>query len=269
MKIKKIISLNDICAYGKVSLTISIPIFSKLGIQLCPLPTGLFSSHTQFPSFYYTDLSEHLVKIVDEWKKLKLSFDGFYIGYLVSERENELAKEIVNDFETGDVVIDPILGDNGKLYSAFNKSHVDRMRELVSVADMITPNVTEAALLLEKEYEKNITLEKLSDWAKELSALGPKKIVITSVESDGKIGAFGYDNGATSVSMKEKINLHIPGTGDAFSSAFFAYYLNGLSFEDSIDKAATFVTESVREAFVLGDDALAGIAIEKRLSLLK
>ncbi len=268
MPIKKIISLNDICSYGKVSLTVSIPIFSKLGIQLCPLPTVLLSSHTQFPSFYAYDLSEQIIQIIEQWEKLNISFDGLYVGYLLGEKQNDIARDIIKIFNIDNVIIDPILGDNGHLYTGFDDSHIQRMKNLISASNIITPNTTEAALLLGEKYDKNVDLDTIKNWARILSEYGPKKVVITSVEIDDKIGAIAYDNGEITISMRDKINLHIPGTGDAFSSTLFAYYINGYAFNECVDKSVKFVGDAVAKSLKNGDEPIVGIAIENMLDLL-
>ncbi len=266
--IKKVIALNDICAYGKASLTISIPIFSKFEVQVCPLPTVLLSTHTQFPSFYAYDLSEQLLAIIEEWKKLEIEFDGFYIGYLLGEKQSKIAKTIANTFNINNIIIDPILGDNGKLYAGFNNTHIERMRSLICMADIITPNITEAALLLDETYDNNITIDTIKNWAKRLNEYGAKKVVITSVEIDNKMGAITYDNGNIEIFMHDKINIHIPGTGDAFSTALYGYYLNGLSFEESVCKSVKFVANAVSDALLQKENAIVGINIENKLHFL-
>lgn len=232
------------------------------------MPTVLLSSHTQFQSFYAYDLSQQILEIIKEWEKLNISFDGFYIGYLLGEKQNDIAKDIIKIFNIDNVIIDPILGDNGHLYTGFDNSHIQRMKKLIEVADIITPNITEAALLLGKKYDKNIDIDTIKDWAKMLSEYGPKHVVITSVEFDDKIGAIGYSEGKSSMFMANKIDLHIPGTGDAFSSALFGYYTNGLPLDESIDKSVKFVANAVKRALDDKDDPIAGIAIEKMFDLL-
>lgn len=268
MSIKKVVALNDICAYGKASLTISIPIFSKLAIQTCPLPTVLLSSHTQFPSFCAFDLSEQLLAIIEEWKKLNLKFDGFYIGYMLGEKQNDIAKMIAETFDIKSIIIDPILGDNGKLYAGFYNCHVERMKSLISIADIITPNITEAALLLGQPYSKNIDINTIKNWAKRLNEYGAKKVVITSVEIENKIGALTYNDGNFNIFMSDKADLHIPGTGDAFSTSLYAYYLNGLSFEEAVSKSVEFVANAVNDTLAKKEDAIYGLNIENKLHFL-
>lgn len=263
-----VLALNDICSYGKVSLTVNIPILSSFSIKVSPLPTVLLSNHTQFESFCAFDLTDQLVAIVEELKNRTKKFDAFYVGWISGERQVELAFKIKNDFEIPLTVIDPILGDNGKLYAPITDKHVLDMKRLITCADIITPNITEAAALLGYNMTEKVDLETLKKWALELTKLGPKSVVITSVEKGDKIGSLCYSNNKISEYYYDKVPLHIPGTGDAFGSALLGYILTGLSLEDATNRATKFVYEAVLKAKEEGDDATYGIAIEKRLSLL-
>ena len=150
-KVKKVVAVHDLSGVGRVSLTIVIPILSSMGFQVCPLPTAVLSSHTQYPNFSFLDLTEEMPKIISEWKKLGMQFDAFYTGYLGSPLQIQIVSDFIDDFRQPEslVVVDPVLGDNGKLYANFHDSMIKEMRQLITKADVITPNLTELFYLLD------------------------------------------------------------------------------------------------------------------------
>ena len=263
-----VIVLNDICSYGKVSLTINIPVLSAFSIKVSPLPTVLLSNHTQYSSFCAFDLTDYLFKIVEELKLRDAKFDAFYIGWLGHEKQVDLAVSIIKDFNIPLTMVDPILGDNEHLYTPITDKNVENMIRLLKHADIVIPNTTEFNALLSKPLDKKPSLDEIKSNIKELEALGPKKIVVTSIEVDGKVGSLCSDNGKMSEYLQPKVPIHIPGTGDAFGSALLGYMLKGASLEEATDKATLFMYKSVKAAKDENDDRIFGIAIEKRLSLL-
>lgn len=264
-----VIALNDICSYGKVSLTINIPVLSAFSIKVSPLPTVLLSNHTQFESFCAFDLTKEIFAIYEELKKRNPKFDAFYVGWLGDEKQVALAVDIIDFFKIPITVIDPILGDNGKLYTPITQHHVDNMRRLIKYANVITPNITEAAALLNESLDKKPDIATLKEWSKRLTELGPKSIVITSVEAENNtVGSLCYSEGVFSEYYCPKVDIHIPGTGDAFGSALLGYMLTGKSLLEAAKKSTEFVYKSVEAAAKEGDDRIYGIAIEKRLHLL-
>ena len=140
-KVKKVAAIHDLSGMGRVSLTVVIPILSSMGFQVCPLPTAILSNHTQYPDFTFLDLTDEMPRIIAEWKRLEVEFDAIYTGYLGSPRQIQIVSDFIRDFRRKDslTVIDPVLGDNGKLYSNFNESMVVEMQHLVTHADVITP----------------------------------------------------------------------------------------------------------------------------------
>lgn len=150
-KVKKVVAVHDLSGVGRVSLTVVIPILSTMGFQVCPLPTAVLSSHTQYPDFSFLDLTDEMPKIISEWKKLEVQFDAFYTGYLGSPRQIRIVSDFIDDFRQpeGLVVVDPVLGDNGHLYTNFDDSMIGEMKHLITKADVITPNLTELFYLLD------------------------------------------------------------------------------------------------------------------------
>ena len=155
-KVKKVVAVHDLSGVGRVSLTVVIPILSSMGFQVCPLPTAVLSSHTQYPEFSFLDLTDEMPRIISEWKKLGIRFDAFYTGYLGSSRQIHIVSDFIDDFRGSDnlVVVDPVLGDNGRLYTNFDRAMIDEMKHLITKADVITPNLTELFYLLDIPHKE-------------------------------------------------------------------------------------------------------------------
>lgn len=197
-KVKKIAAVHDLSGMGRVSLTVVIPILSSMGFQVCPLPTAVLSSHTQYPEFSILDLTDEMPRIIAEWKKLDIQFDAFYTGYLGSPRQIQIVSDFIDDFRQPDglVVVDPVLGDNGRLYTNFDESMIREMRHLAAKADVITPNLTELFYLMDKPYKAANTDEELKSYLRLLSDAGPQVVIITSVPVHGeshKTSVYAYN----------------------------------------------------------------------------
>ena len=167
--VKRVAAIHDLSGFGRASLTAIIPILSSMGVQVCPLPTAILSNHTGgFDTFSFVDFTDHMQDYIDHWKELKIDFDCIYSGFLGSERQIEIVSGFIDDFGTKDnmVVIDPVLGDNGNLYSTMDQGLVEGMKHLVTKADIITPNFTEVSLLLGEEYKQTTTDEEIKEAAR-------------------------------------------------------------------------------------------------------
>ena len=197
-KVKKVVAVHDLSGVGRVSLTVVIPILSSMGFQVCPLPTAVLSSHTQYPEFSFLDLTDEMPKIISEWKKLEVQFDAFYTGYLGSPRQIHIVSDFIDDFRRPDglVVVDPVLGDNGRLYANFHESMIDEMKHLITKADVVTPNLTELFYLLGIPYKEMNTDEELKSYLRRLSDCGPEVVIITSVpvrDDKHKTSVYAYN----------------------------------------------------------------------------
>ena len=148
---KKIAAIHDLSGYGRASLTVAIPILSYMGYQVCPLPTAILSAHSEYKDFRSFDLTDQMQGIIDHWKELDLHFDALYSGYLASEKQMNIVSGFFDDFSQDDnfILVDPVLGDHGKLYPGMDTGMITGMRELCKKANVITPNLTEAAFLLD------------------------------------------------------------------------------------------------------------------------
>lgn len=267
-------AIHDLSGFGRSSLTVVIPILSSMGIQVCPLPTAVLSSHSAFDDFHSIDLSNELQPMIDHWKKLEVEFDAIYSGYLGASSQVDTVKQFINDFSNDEtlVVVDPVLGDNGKLYAAFTPEMVAKMRELVALADVITPNLTEAAFLLGEDYELQIGIQELKEWAQRLSEMGPEKVILTSVPDDAQ-----NNSSVIALNRADKrfwrvgcdyIPAHYPGTGDAFASVMVGSLLQGDSLPIALDRAVQFISLGVRATFGHNHKPTEGILLEKVLPSL-
>ena len=246
--VKRVAAIHDLSGFGRASLTAIIPILSSMGVQVCPLPTAILSNHTGgFDTFSFVDFTDHMQDYIDHWKELNIDFDCIYSGFLGSERQIEIVSGFIDDFGTEDnmVVIDPVLGDNGNLYSTMDQGLVEGMKRLVTKADIITPNFTEVSLLLGEEYKQTTTDEEIKEWVKRLSDMGPDIIVVTSVpdkEKDKDSNVIAYDRTCNTY-WKIKcryIPTFYPGTGDAYTSVMIGSLLDGDSLPIALDKGVQF-----------------------------
>ena len=271
-KVKKIAAVHDLSGMGRVSLTVVIPILSSMGFQVCPLPTAVLSSHTQYPEFSILDLTDEMPRIIAEWKKLDIQFDAFYTGYLGSPRQIQIVSDFIDDFRQPDglVVVDPVLGDNGRLYTNFDESMIREMRHLAAKADVITPNLTELFYLMDKPYKAANTDEKLKSYLRLLSDAGPQVVIITSVPVHGeshKTSVYAYNRVGDRYwkITCPYLPAHYPGTGDTFTSVITGALLQGDSLPIALDRATQFILQGIRATFGYEYDNREGIQLEKVL----
>lgn len=266
-----VLIINDLCSYGKASLTVNIPVLSAFGIKVSPLVSVLLSNHSAFDSFCSFDLTKELEAIVKELKLKKPKFDAFYIGWLSTGKQPEIVVDIIEYFNFKTVLLDPILGDYGKLYSSMSDRHVKSMKGLLKYATIVTPNITELAVLLDKDPAKKYSEKEIEKMAKTLFDIGPKTVIVTSVEKENKLGCLYYTKNKIMTKYYNKIDISFPGTGDAFGSSLLGYILKGETIESALNKATKFVYSLVKASFkeIKEDkDRIYGISIEKRLNLL-
>ena len=181
--------------------------------------------------------TEQLEKIVEELKKRKTNFDAFYIGWIASGKQPSIVIDIIKHFNINTILINPILGDNGKLYPSMSDKHVNSMKEIIKYADIATPNITELAILLDKDPAVQYKEDEVKYMAEELSKMGPKTVIVTSVSKDENIGCLCYKDNNIITSYYPKINISIPGTGDAFGSSLLGYILTGENIENALNKS--------------------------------
>lgn len=247
-----------------------IPIMYSLGIEVIPIPTELFTSHGGFKGVMRKDNSDFMVQYTSQYKELNISFNGIYIGLFTSLKQLEKIQEFLYEFNKNDtlVVLDTILGDNGKLYSFVNKNIIEEMRVLVKKANIITPNLTEAYFLLDKKYNENPSYEDVVGILKELSCMGPDKIILTSVNTGSKLCTYTYEKEAQKVNLitRERLEGSYPGTGDAFTAVVFGKLLNGKGLEESVNSAADFVEDCIKIILQNNYNPLEGLPLGEYLS---
>lgn len=275
MAIPKVAAIHDLSGLGKCSLTAAIPILSVCGVQAVPLATAVLSNQTAFESYTGVDLSEYLPMIAAEWKKRKLSLDGIFTGYLSNEQQVEWVGGFIDSFAKDDtlILVDPVLGDEGVYYRGFGEQMRLAMRRLCGKADVITPNLTEALLLLGEDASRAkqpFGQEEIRQFARRLSALGPKTVIVTGIEEEEKIWNIGFDAGTQqffAVSTQRR-GAGYSGTGDILSSVICGCMVRGENAQAALERAAKLLEISIAEAVADGTDPNEGIAFEHHLRLL-
>ena len=290
---KKIAMINDIAGYGRCSTTVSLPIISVMGVQVCPVPTSVFSNHTGFPVHFMHDCTPILPQYLEKWQELELTFDGIYCGFLGSVEQIGIVRDfLVSQIEIQEskalsarpaVILDPVMGDHGKAYRTVTPEHCAQMKELLSLADIITPNITEACLLADIPYrESGWTAEELTALADRLHAMGPDRIVITGMQEQEDFinfiscssgAATADENAAKAGRIHSCCRMHAageyrPGTGDIFASIIAADAVNGIPFPASVEKAAAFVRTCTKASSELHIPQPQGVCFENFLYLL-
>ncbi len=270
---KRALAVHDISCFGRCSLTVALPVLSAAGIETSVLPTAVLSTHTGgFTGYTFRDLTEDIPAIAAHWKKLGLRFDAIYTGYLGSPEQLEMVSHLIDDFrgENTLVCVDPVMADSGKLYPAFGPDFPHGMARLCGRADVIVPNLTEAAFLLGEPYRKGpYGKDYVEGLLRRLAALGPKTVVLTGVWFEPKtLGCAVYDAGSDSVSyvMSERIGGSYHGTGDVFASALLGARMNGFSPADAARIAVDFTVESIRRTHSAGTDVRFGVNFEAGLA---
>lgn len=265
---KKIAVINDFCGFGRCSISVSLPIISALKVQCCPLPTSIFSNHTGFESFVFTDFTDNMEPYINEWKKLNLKFSGILSGYLGSVEQIAIVSAFLKNFKTENTitVIDPVMGDYGKLYPSYSPILAEKMAELVQFADILTPNLTEASILTNTDYNPDISHGELATICEKLSDMGPKRIVISGLERGDDLENYIFEKGKAPVIITEhKVGSCRSGTGDVFSSIIAADAVNGIDFADSVRHASGFIAKVLRRTLELDLPRTDGICFEEFL----
>lgn len=269
----KVAAIHDISCYGRAALATIIPILSSMGNQVCPLPTAVLSTHTDgFGKPAIRDLSDFIYETKEHWKRINLGFQCIYSGYLADPNQVEFVEEFIDEFKEKDtlVVIDPVMADNGKLYDGMSEKMIEEMRSLIKSADIITPNITEASLLLGKKYKENLNSEEIKEYLIGLGNLGPKISIITSVPSsrgNEYIDTVLYSRVENMfyVYSHKKINAFYCGTGDAFASLLIGWILRGESCEFALEKACNFIAEAIEYSEKFNYPPNEGILLESLL----
>ena len=271
---KKIAVINDFCGFGRCSIAASLPVISAMKIQCCPLPTSIFSNHTGFDSFYYTDFTGHMDAYMDEWAKLDLHFNGILTGFLGSPEQVDIVRRFLERFKRTDTVtvIDPVMGDYGKLYPGFTEEFATEMAKLCGKADLILPNMTEVAYMLGIDYvDSGYDEAYVKDLLKKLCGLGAKIAAITGISFEpGQLGVMSYNSetGEYFKYFNKEANGKYHGTGDVFASCCTGALMNGLSTDAALSLAADYTARCIQNTLDDKDGRWYGVNFESEIPYL-
>ena len=275
--IPRVAAIHDISGLGRCSLTVLMPVLSTLGIQVCPVPTAVLSTQTGgFTDFFFHDTSDCIQGISKHWEDLGIAFDCIYSGFLGSAMQIDLVADFINCFgrkrETL-IVVDPVMGDNGILYSTYTKELQNKMHCLVEMADIITPNPTEVSFLLGECYsDEPVNASEIKRRLRKLTDIGPNIAVITGIKTeDGSYANVGlnHDQGSFWRVSYRQYPKHYPGTGDIFTSVLTGSLLKGNDLPDAMEMATRFISLAIRITYGCGTPEREGVLIEKVLGYLQ
>nr|WP_325298077.1 pyridoxamine kinase [uncultured Dysosmobacter sp.] len=275
MPTPRIAAIHDLSGFGRCSLTIALPILSALGAQCCPLPTAFLSTHTGgFTGFTFLDMTDEMPRAAAHWKSLGLDFQAIYSGFLGSERQIGIVEDFIRDFRQADtlVVVDPVMGDHGQVYQTYTPAMCSGMARLAEEADVITPNLTEAALLLGVPYE---TLPAGEDGCREiverLSLNGRRSVALTGASTAPELtGAMCFDakTGRTEAVQTRRVPREFHGTGDVFASVLTGALVKGASLPDAARQAVEFIRACAERTAAQDLPMREGVDFEPLLGLL-
>lgn len=264
-KIKKVAIINDMSGIGKCSLTVSIPIFSCIGIEPCPFPTAILSNHTGFKEFFFSDFTDEMINYKKAWDNMNVKFSGIYSGFLGSKEQINIISQFIKEHKESLIVVDPVMGDEGVTYSTYTREMCNSIKELVKLAHVVTPNLTEACILTNRDYKTlNLDKENLLSIAKEISMMGPKEVIITGIIVGDEIMNLSYnrelDQSYYCVSKYKK--KYFSGTGDIFSSIICGMLLKGKDSKEAIEIASKFIYNSIEYTSNFDMDGNEGVMFE-------
>ena len=275
MSTPRVAAIHDMSGFGRCSLTVAIPILSAMGIQCCPLPTAFLSTHTGgFEGFTFLDMTDELPKVAAHWKSLGLEFQAVYSGFLGSERQIAIVEDFLREFRGADTaaVIDPVMGDHGEVYQTYTPAMCAGMARLAELADVITPNLTEAALLLGVPYDALPAGEAgCREVVERLSLDGHRSVVLTGASTAPELtGAMCFDakTGRTEAVQTRRVPQEFHGTGDVFASVLTGALVQGASLPDAVRQAVDLVRACAERTAKAGIPMREGVEFEPLLGLL-
>lgn len=268
-RVKRLAAIHDLSGYGRCSLTTAIAILSAQGHQVCPVPTAVFSKHTGFKSFFCHDLTDCLSDYLADWEDLE--FDGIYSGFLGKAEQIKIVEAFIRSRNGAPLIfIDPVMGDSGRIYATYTTEMCSEMRRLVALATVITPNLTEAAILTDTDYEgEEIPLEKAENLARKLLQLGSDSVVITGIREDDALCNLALEaSGNCFVEKMPRTAAVFSGTGDIFASVTCGELMAGKSLQCAVRRAGEFVCSATTATLTGGGDLAEGVQFEPLLSEL-
>lgn len=295
--VPRLAMINDIAGFGRCSTTVSLPVISVMKVQVCPVPTSVLSNHLGFPLCHFDDYTSHMRDYIKVWNELGLTFDGLYCGFLGNEEQIDIVRGFVEMFRPPLFLLDPVMGDHGRAYSSITETHVQKMKELLPLADIITPNITEACLLTGTPWKDGEwTMQELSGLCLKLATLCQTdstlslsehfhdasnsvidtsrtvsrrtSIVITGIRQGDSLVNFLWDDGVYTTVSTPIAGASRPGTGDIFASILAADAVRGETLLSSVQKAANFVGLCIAGSEKAGTPVQEGVVFEKYLAAL-
>lgn len=284
--VPRLAMINDIAGFGRCSTTVSLPVISVMKVQVCPVPTSVLSNHLGFPLCHFDDYTSHMRDYIKVWNELGLTFDGLYCGFLGNEEQIDIVREFVEMFLPPLFLLDPVMGDHGRAYSSITETHIQKMKELLPLADIITPNITEACLLTGTPWKDGEwTMQELSGLCERLADICQQEsvtsgeastgttangasIVITGIRQGDSLVNFLWDDGVYTTVSTPIAGASRPGTGDIFASILAADAVRGETLLSSVQKAANFVGLCIAGSEKAGTPVQEGVVFEKYLAAL-
>ena len=269
----KLAIINDISGYGHCSLTVALPVVSAMSVQGCPVPTSYFSNHMGYPVYFSKDLTEYLPEYFSKWKELEIAFDGIYCGFLSSVKQIAVIRDFIRKQKAKNpsckVIVDPVMGDHGKIYRSVTETFCEEMKQMIAEADMITPNVTEACILTGKSFSEEMEEKEYRDMAFRLQDMGSEKIVITGIRKGNSVlNLICESKDSCEIIQNEIAGESRPGTGDLFSSIIAADAVKDKDFKESVKRAADFVAMCTKVSHDLNMPIQDGVCFENFLNTL-
>ena len=270
---KRILTIQDISCVGKCSLTVALPIISALGVETAIIPTAVLSTHTMFKNFTFKDLTDEIIPITRHWKEEKIDFDSIYTGYLGTIKQIDIIADVFDQFKTDNnqIIVDPAMADNGKLYPAFDEAYAKKMAWLCGKSDIMIPNITEASFMVDMEYKDSYDQSYIKEMLKRLTDLGAKIAILTGVSFDDQFtGVMGLDKQSNEFFhyKHDKINRCYHGTGDIFASTFVGVLANGLSWKEATPIAADYTALCIQKTLEDKDGRWYGVNFEQCIPYL-
>lgn len=270
-KQKTAAAIHDMSGFGRCALSVILPTLSAMGVQCIPVPTAVMSTHTGgFTGFVLRDMTDYIDKALAHYLELELKFDCVYTGFLASEEQADSCIAFFKAFPNALKVIDPVMGDNGSAYQTYTDGLIRRTKELISYADVITPNITEAAIILDEPYPKKMSEEQVRDWLERLCDRCPAAIITGVQLADGSCAnaCMDRENERPSLIRWERVPASYPGTGDIFASVITGGILQGKTLEESMRLATDFCSLAIRETYKTNEPVRNGVQFERVLSYL-
>ncbi len=265
--IPRVAAVHDICGYGNCSLGVAMPVLSAAGIDVCPVPTAVFSSHTKYKDFTFLDTSDSLPAFLESWKKIAAVIDGIYSGFLGSPVQVKLIQELYATYPKALRILDPVMGDSGEIYATYTPELCRAMGELTCDADLLTPNLTEAAILTGRDYQgQDPSDAEVDALLKGLLETGARHVVLKGIVRKDHIN--NYIAGQTfgiEVQTGELLPFNLHGTGDLYASCLTAAIYAGKDLYFAVKFADEIVRKAMRTTLFQPDYAMRGVSFEREM----